>query len=237
MGEFIIKNNSGDDIIIKDVGLFIEKNETILLTTEEYFFYKLCKSSDINSLVLSSKIIINDLTNDLDPMDALNFLIIQNKFEDGKEEIVSSNISPIPVYDGKPWYNTLDNTLYLWDPYRNKWLSSSSILVTLNRSGNVDNDYLNIGNVSRSDITGAFFNRNSTLIGMSIKSYGGNNNKGGSIEIDYNNILDFFVVNYKYYNNQLNIDLNSDHVLQIYFWSTGSALQDVIAHLEFRWRP
>ena len=241
MATFSLRNDSASEILLADMGLPISASESLSFDTDQPFFDTICNSDDLRTEISSGDIVLVYDSSDLSVSDALDFLTIENKYLDESNDSAGGGWTvaatpPSSPSNGDGWLNTGDGILYTWDSAKSKWLSATRQVVTLSRSGSVDNSYLYGGVVTDSDISGVFLPRDATVTAVEIKAVSGNSNKGFSFEIDYTWLLDFYVVNHAYSNTALDYDLDKGEVFQIYAWGSGSAINNVIARVEFAWR-
>ena len=234
----ILKNISGGSLEIADLGITIAvSGQRDLL--ENFTKAEISGSVDLYNAIDAADAIINDGSDDLNETDSLAAVTLESKYEDesndpaGNGGWIVSATAPSSPSNGDGWYNTNDGIVYAWNG--SKWLSIDTKTVHMDRSS-FDNSYLNVGTLTNSDITGVILPRDATITGIVIKALSGNSNKGCSFEIDYNWLVDFYIVNYNYLNTSLDYDLDQGEFFQVYAWSTGTALNDVTATVEYKWR-
>lgn len=242
MASFQLRNDSGSDILLADMGLPISASSSLSFDTADDFFNTIVYSENLKTNVSASDIVVVYNSADLSIVDALKFLSFQNEYIDAVEESslggswTISATSPQSPSDGEGWFNTTDHILYAWDNSRSKWLSTARLLETLSKGGSCDNAYLSVNDITNTDVAGLFLPRDATLTGVEIKASSGNTNKLCYLGIDYSVITSFYIPNYSVSVSNLNVDLDKGEIAQIWVSGAGSAINDVAARIEFAWR-
>ncbi|MBU0994131.1 MAG: hypothetical protein KJ737_16695 [Proteobacteria bacterium] len=115
----IIKNNSGSDFLISDLGVDIQDASTVNLH-EEAGFAEIADSDDLKDALTAGTLVLNDGTSDLSPADAVNYLSrIHRKFLEenyfnktelstpGSASIDYENIANAPTFEYAFWYDNV----------------------------------------------------------------------------------------------------------------------------------
>lgn len=88
----VIKNNSGSNIVIEDLGLEIGNGTSITLS--DYFTYgEIADSSSLQSIVSAGNLIVNNGTLDLSPVDGSNYIIRDNVYIDLQTHFTKQELS------------------------------------------------------------------------------------------------------------------------------------------------
>jgi len=127
MWTVIIKNNSGSDQTIEDLGLVIADGDTVTLS-DEYTYDEIAGSDDLRDLVSNGDLVVNDGTNDLSATEGVEYLSLENlkKLHDdfytktqlqtsGQAQVHWDNITNAPAIGSGHWidpvkYRVLDIT-------------------------------------------------------------------------------------------------------------------------------
>ena len=80
MRTIILKNNSNEEVLIKDLGKVIMPRETDDIS-DQFTLSELSESTDLKKLIEESVFTINDGENDLTIRDALSFLTVETAYE------------------------------------------------------------------------------------------------------------------------------------------------------------
>jgi len=73
----IVKNNSGSDQAIEDLGLTISDGTQIILS-DEFTYSEIADSDDLRALVSTGDLVVNDGTSDLSAQDGVDYLSLEN---------------------------------------------------------------------------------------------------------------------------------------------------------------
>lgn len=151
-------------------------------------------------------------------------------------EIVPQATTPTGTSDGQ--ICILENSLYVYDSSRSKWLSSETMVLSWGGSGNFDDRYLETnGNFSATG--GIKIPKNATIVAITAQATtGGNPTKG--FEIRKNNpsvtVNTFSLVANTYNNKTSNIDINADDFLRVFATNAGSDVTSPTVTLWIKWR-
>ncbi|MBU0995952.1 MAG: hypothetical protein KJ737_25950 [Proteobacteria bacterium] len=115
----IIKNNSGSDFLVEDIGVDFQDGSTVNLD-EEAGFAEIADSDDLKNALTAGTLVLNDGSADLSPADAVSYLSrIHRKFlEDnyfnkvelgtpGSATIDYENIANAPTFEYAFWYDNV----------------------------------------------------------------------------------------------------------------------------------
>lgn len=210
-------NNTGSNIFIADLGLDLLSDST---TTLSIIFprYRIVESDDLNAKIQSGDIIINDGSKNLNISEAIDHITFQTEYEDRSTLGPGYHIGSEPpeepeIVDG--WFNTDDKILYVYDRNRSKWLSIDRANLVFQKTSDVNNEYLNVGQLSGSDI-GYLMPRNGTIVSISGKSSSGLDSKGFQIRNDTTSLLNFQYSNDQTIDTTANIDFDIESLLQCF---------------------
>jgi hypothetical protein len=235
MSTIIAKNNTGSNIFIEDLGVTVPASSSINLT-EIFDIIRVLQSDNLKTEVNDEDITINDGTYDLPTIEGLKHITIQTEYEDIYYGESGWYIGPTPPdnpVDGKGWYDSTANILFVFDETRSKWLSINRIIITFQKSGSVTSQYLNIGDLALSS-SGYLVPRKGTIISCSIRATAGDDDCSFDIRDNGGQILQkSFVNSYELYDSSLNTDFNSTAILQCYCMDTS---ENPIVIIELAWR-
>lgn len=235
MSTIIAKNNTGSNIFVKDLGVTIPSGSSVNLT-EILDIINILQSDNLKTEVNDEDITINDGTYDLPTIEGLKHITIQTEYEDiyyGESGWYIGPTPPEDPVDGKGWYDSTANILYVFDETRSKWLSINRIIVTFQKSGTVTSQYLNIGDLALSSV-GYLVPRQGTIISCSIRATGGNDDCSFDIRDNGNQILQkSFSDSYELFDFSLDTNFDSEAILQCYCMDTA---ENPIVTIELAWR-
>jgi len=234
MSTIIAKNDSTSEIFIDDLGIGIpaldEINLTLLFEKED-----ITESEDLDSLVSSQSLIINDGIEDLSITNALKHINYQTEYEDEFDDTVYRGTTP-PDSTSILWINPEDNYAYQYDTYRGHWLTTAKATYVFSKDGFADGVYLRVGDVANSD-AGYYISKPATIVLLYCISTGGDTTKSFTIENNHS-VLSTFQYNgsLQYLNNLAHIDLDTATILQVKVSSDGDKVENTVLQMEIAWR-
>ncbi len=106
MKDFLIKNDSGSDQLIADLGIIIPDSTSvpILDLGEQFPYYRIYASDDLRNLVDAGTLILNDGTDDLTQAEAIEYLFSINDYELKQDYYSKTQISS-PGQSNVHWDN------------------------------------------------------------------------------------------------------------------------------------
>lgn len=239
----IIKNNTQDIISIKDLsGATVPVSGQINLT-DIFKFYEIASSLNLKTYVTSGDVTVNDGTEDLSIANGLKHLeiksayeaIIQNQEINGGT-IVSANA---PSNTNVIWINSNNYIPFIYDSYREKWLSITRSKFIFTFNGTAQNAiYLAVGDVKNARL-GVPVPRIGTIVSIcAICDYNvSDQNAIFDVRCTSENITytSFQMSQYYYRNTSLNIDTcdNSKLAVQV---QDGYKAKDPVIQICLAWR-
>lgn len=211
-------NDSTADIPIADMGFTLLVGEQRILT-DTFPRYVITGSSNLRTEVENQRILINDGTNTLSLQDALDHITYETEYEDITTMGAGYHIGPTPpedpsITDG--WVNTADdNILYIYDENRGKWLSANRKILVFAKSGEVSIGYLNVGQLTGSNI-GYLTPRGSTITALTSRSRTGDNSKNFNILADSTNVYTISCGTTSFIDNTANVNIQQRDLIQVY---------------------
>ncbi len=117
MWTVLIKNNSGAEVVVEDLGFSILNGAAINIY-EEYTFDEIAGSDSLRTLVDAGTLVVNNGTNDLSAADGVNFLTLdhlhwlESEYYDmtelqtsGQAQVHWGNITNVPSFGSPSWIN------------------------------------------------------------------------------------------------------------------------------------
>ncbi len=151
-------------------------------------------------------------------------------------EIVPRTTAPIGTANGQ--MAVIDNSLYMFDTTRNKWLSMETLSFSFGNNGNTNNRYLNFATVTNQQNSGAKMPFDGTIVAITTETSGGAANKG--FEIRKNgataSIFNFNLASGNYNNTTTNIDFNAGDFINIFVVPAGGTVANPTTILFIKWR-
>ncbi|WP_035677021.1 hypothetical protein [Flavobacterium limnosediminis] len=148
-------------------------------------------------------------------------------------EIVPRATAPTGTANGQ--IAMIDNSLYIYDLTRAKWLSSETIILNYSATGNTENEYLNI-NDNDSGIRLPF---DATLIAITARATGGGDTSR-TVRIRKNSsntdLLTFVAANYLYSSTTTNLNFNAGDYINIYIADEPNDFDNPNVTLFLKWR-
>ncbi len=151
-------------------------------------------------------------------------------------EIVPRATAPTGTANGQ--IAVIDNSLYMFDTSRNKWLSMETMPFPFGRDGGTSDRYLDFANIQNNSDTGAKMPYDGTIVAITVESSGGNSTKGFEIRKNgtATSLFSFNLASNAYLNSMTNIDFNAGDYLNVYVVSAGSNVTRPTAILFIKWR-
>lgn len=148
-------------------------------------------------------------------------------------EIVPRTTAPTGTTSGQ--IAMIDNSIYIYDATRAKWLSSETMTYTFGGSGALDGVYLGYGGVANAN-SGAKILQNATIIGITAEAASGNNSK--AIDIELASGITTFNLNgaLAYSSNTTSIDVNAADYIAIFAQAAGASVSNLTVTLHLKWR-
>ena len=150
-------------------------------------------------------------------------------------EIVPSATVPTGTANGQ--IMVMDNSIFIFDVTRNKWLSSETISTSYTLNGGSSNEYLRFENI-RSQNSGPKMPFAGTIVAITAQSSGGVANKG--FEIRKNgagaSLFNFNLAANTYTNTTTNINFNAGDFLNVFVVNAGIDVNDPSVLLFIKWR-
>lgn len=154
-------------------------------------------------------------------------------------EIVPHITAPAGTANGQ--IAVIDNSLYMYDTGRNKWLSVETLPFPFGVNGNANNTYAHYATASDQN-SGAKMPFNGTIIAITAQSSGGLANKGFEIRKNgtTTSLFSFNLSSKTYLNTTTNIDFNAGDFLNVYVVNDGGGPANAAANpatiLFIKWR-
>ena len=150
-------------------------------------------------------------------------------------EIVPSASVPAGTANGQMMF--MDNTLYMFDLTRNKWLSAETITLSFTNNGTTTNEYLRFENI-RTRMSGLKMPFNGTIMAITAQSSGGDANKGFEIRKNGNttSLFAFNLISNVYTNTTTNINFNAGDFVNVFATNVGNDVNDPSITLFIKWR-
>ena len=147
-------------------------------------------------------------------------------------EIVPRITAPTGVNSGQ--MAIINNSLFIYDATRAKWLSSETMTYPFGRGGSSDGVYIQYAGVGVT-FSGAKILKNATIVGITAEASGGNASKAIDIELA-TSIITFNLTSFAFLDNNVNIDVDQEDYIAIFVQSPGPAVQDITVTLHLKWR-
>jgi hypothetical protein len=151
-------------------------------------------------------------------------------------EIVPRATAPTGTANGQ--IVVIDNSMYMFDIVRSKWLSSETMPLSFGNNGNTGDRYLNFATVTNQANSGAKMPYNGTIVAISVQSAGGNSTKGFEIRKNgtTTSLFSFNLTANAYINSTTNIDFNAGDFLNVFVVSSGTNVTNPATILFIKWR-
>lgn len=128
----------------------------------------------------------------------------------------------------------LDESLFICDASRGKWLSSETMIYPFGRGGDVFNQYLDYASVTNGN-SGAKLLKNATIIEITAESSCENATKSFDIELSTSTST-FSLVDGEHSSNIVDIDVNEDDYKAIFVRNAGTDVTNPTVILHLKWR-
>jgi len=152
-------------------------------------------------------------------------------------EIVPRTTAPTGTANGQ--IAVIDNSMYMFDLGRNKWLSVETMPFAFGNSGSTNNSYLNFTTFANQN-SSAKMPFDGTIVAITVQTSGGGSGATKGFEIRKNgttaSIFSFNLVAYAYMNTTTNIDFNAGDFINVFAVAGGGSPSDPVATLFINWR-
>lgn len=150
-------------------------------------------------------------------------------------EIVPRTTVPTGTAGGQ--IAVIDNSLYIYDVSRTKWLSSETVTFEWGHDGNLKGAYLDCAGVLNEPNTGVKMPYNGTIIAITALQSGGDASKGFVVRKNSasTDLISFNLTSFTY-NASTNIDFNADDFLKVFTVAAGGECTNPVVTLYIKWR-
>ncbi|HSD14858.1 MAG TPA: hypothetical protein VLB74_09445 [Flavobacterium sp.] len=151
-------------------------------------------------------------------------------------EIVPRTTAPTGTAGGQ--IAVIDNSLYIYDVTRTKWLSSETITFAWGHDGNLKGAYLDCASVQNQANTGFKMPYAGTIIAITALQSGGDASKGFVVRKNSasTDLFSFNLTALSYNNNTLNIDFDANDFLKVFTVAAGGESTNPVVTLFIKWR-
>ena len=176
---------------------------------------------------------------EVDPTGVSDKKVLTYEQASGKIEYKESTLytsSQPPDSTSTIWFDSTSSIIWMWDDFRNKWISSSRIIHAFGKSAVAKNEYLNITGMSPTP-SGTGYYIFSDMIILGIYGYAVSYSKTPYLSIQDTGVEMFqFELpdpSLLYVNPLADIDLHQGDILQVY---VGDSYNTVTVQVEMAWR-
>lgn len=152
-------------------------------------------------------------------------------------KIVPSVMPPTGTSSGQ--IAIIDNSLYIYDATRSKWLSSEVSVFSWGNNGATDNEYLEYATTNASN-SGAKIPVNATIVAVTIQTATSSTDNARQFTIRKNNpsvdVVHFTTATFTYNSILVNTDVNAGDFLQVFVNNEFNEVNSPIVTLWLKWR-
>lgn len=152
-------------------------------------------------------------------------------------KIVPSVAAPTGTTSGQ--MAIIDNSLYIYDATRSKWLSSEVSVFSWGNNGNTDNQYLEYATSDAAN-SGLKIPVNATIVAVTIQTATTSSDNTRQFTIRKNNpsvdVVHFTTAAFTYNSTLVNTDVNAGDFLRVFVTDEANEVSSPIVTLWIKWR-
>lgn len=152
-------------------------------------------------------------------------------------KIVPSVTTPTGTTSGQ--MAIIDNSLYIYDATRSKWLSSETSVFSWGNNGNTDNQYLEFATSDAAN-SGVKIPVNATIVAVTIQTATSSSDNARQFTIRKNNpnvdVVNFSTAAFTYNSILVNTDVTAGDFLRVFVTDEPNEVSSPIVTLWLKWR-